>query len=183
MFAYVTVNYKNGISLSSAQRYISTPEDENIIRLPVKKTRIIFQPNMGIEGWLVEIVGSMFQFYEPQITKGPLDLFGITCERGDLTTYSIGEYRLKSVSQNLLQFDAYSPQKRNLYIEVCSGTYGKYVTYTAKVNLNTKSWTKYALKLSDFKDENFVPLKSWRDVKKLSFKETSGVLLTNIIWV
>ncbi|MCR4874236.1 MAG: hypothetical protein K5923_00665 [Clostridia bacterium] len=183
VFAYVTVNYKNGVSLSSAQRYITTPEDENIVRLPVKKTRIIFQPNMGIDGWLVEIVGSMFQFYEPQITKGPLDLFGITCERGNLTTYSIGEYRLKSVSQNLLQFDAYSKDKRNLCIEVCSGTYGKYVNYTANVALSTKGWTKYALKLSDFKDENLVPLKSWRDVKKLSFKDTNGVLLTNIIWV
>ncbi len=183
LFAYVTVNYKNGISLSSIEKYIPTPDEDAVTRLPVKKSRIIFQKNMGIDSWLVEIVGSMFQFYEPQIVQGPLSLSGITCEKGNLTTYSIGDYKLKSVTQNLLQFDAYSKTERNLVVEVCSGTYGKYVTYRATVKLNSPNWKKCSLKLSDFKDENLIPLKSWRDVKKLSFLNTSGVLLTNIIWV
>ena len=138
---------------------------------------------MGIEGWIVEIVDSMFSFYEPQILQGPLDLSGITCERGNLTTYSIGEYKLRSVSENLLLFDAYSKKKTSLIVEVCSGTYGHYKTYRAKVQLSNDSWKKCSLKLFDFKDENLVPLKAWRDVKKLTFIDLNGILLSNIIWV
>ena len=183
VFAYVTVNYKNGTSLSSIEKYISIPNDETIVRLPVKKTRIIFQKNMGTEGWLVESEGLMFQFFEPKIIEGPLGLSGLTCESGNLSTYSIGEYKLKSVSQNLLQFDAFSSKPRSLKIQVCSGTYGKYKTFTAIAKLTKPTWTKCSLKLFDFKDENFIPLRSWRDVKKMSFIDASGILLTNIIWV
>ena len=183
LFAYVTVNYKNGISLSSTQKMLTIAEDDEVQRLPVKKTRIIFQKSMGIDSWIVEIVDSMFHFYEPQIVAGPLNLAGITCEKGNLTTYSIGEYKLQSVSQNLLQFDAYSKQERDLIVEVISGTYGKYVTYTAKAHINSPNWEKISFKLSDFKDANLIPLKAWRDVKKLSFRNTNGVLLNNIIWV
>ena len=183
IFAYVTVNYKNGISLSSIQKDLSIPDEEIIQRLPVKKSRIIFEKNMGIDGWIVEIVDSMFNFYEPQIVVGPLNLSGLTCEKGNLTTYSIGEYKLKSVSQNLLQFDAYSKTPRDLVVEVVSGTYGKYVKYTSTIHIDSPSWKKISLKLSDFKDENRIPLKSWRDVKKLSFQNANNVLLNNIIWV
>ena len=183
LFAYVTVNYKNGISLSSTLKYLPLGEDAQVIRTAVKKTRIIFQKSMGIDDWIVEIVGSMFQFYEPQIVQGPLNLSGITCERGNLTTYSIGSYKLKSVTQNLLQFDACALSDRKLTVQVCSGTYGMYKTYTAHVNLEKDKWKKCSLKLFDFKDDNLVPLKSWRDVKKLAFIDASGVLLNNIIWV
>ena len=183
VFAYVTVNYKNGISLSSIQKHLAIPEDDIIQRLPVKKSRIIFQKSMGIDSWIVEIVDSMFHFYEPQIVTGPLNLSGITCEKGNLTTYSIGEYKLQSVSQNLLQFDAFAKGARDLVVEVVSGTYGKYKKYTAKVHLSSPRWEKVSLKLFDFKDENLIPLKTWRDVKKLSFQNTNGVLLNNIIWV
>ncbi len=183
IFAYVTVNYKNGISLSSTQKHLTIQEDDIVQRLPVKKSRIIFQKSMGIDSWIVEIVDSMFHFYEPQIVTGPLNLSGITCEKGNLTTYSIGEYKLQSVSQNLLQFDAYAKTERDLVVEVVSGTYGKYVKYTAKAHLSSPNWEKISFKLSDFKDENFIPLKAWRDVKKLSFRNTNGVLLNNIIWV
>ena len=183
LFAYITVNYKNGISLSSIVKYLRIPNDTQVVRNPIKKTRIIFQKNMGIDDWIVEIIGSMFQFYEPQIEQGPLNLSGLTCERGSLATYSIGSYKLKSISQNLLQFDACSIKDRKLLVEVCSGTYGMYKTYTAKVELKKDKWTKCSLKLFDFKDENLVPLKSWRDVKKLAFIDANGVLLNNILWV
>lgn len=183
VFAFITVNYKNGISLSSSLRYLTIDEDPQIVREPIKKTRIIFQKNMGIDGWLVEIVGSMFQFFEPQIVQGPLNLSGITCESGSLSTYSIGSYTLKSVSQNLLQFDACANQNRDLIIEVCSGTYGAYKTYRAKASLQKDTWKKCSLRLSDFKDKDLISLKSWRNVKKLSFIDANGVLLNNIIWV
>ena len=58
-----------------------------------------------------------------------------------------------------------------------------YTTYTAKVKLKKDKWQKCSLKLFDFKDQNLVPLKSWRDVKKLAFIDANGVLLNNIIWV
>ena len=183
IFAFVTVNYKNGISLSSSLRHLTLDEEIEVVREPVKKTRIIFQKNMGIDSWIVEIVGSMFQFYEPQIVQGPLNLSGITCETGNLATYSIGDYTLKSVSQNLLQFDACANEDRDIIVEVCSGTYGMYKTYRAKTTLQKNAWKKCSLKLADFKDENLVSLKSWRNVKKLAFINSSGVLLNNIIWV
>ena len=183
VFAYVTVNYKNGISLSSTLKHFVIQPDAQLIKSAIKKTRIIFQKNMGIDDWLVEIVGSMFQFYEPQIVQGPLNLYGITCEKGNLATYSIGSYKLKSITQNLLQFDACAETDRQLIIQVCSGTYGMYKTYTAKIKLEANKWKKCSLKLFDFKDDNLVPLKTWRDVKKLAFLDANGVLLNNIIWV
>ena len=183
VFAYVTVTYKEGFSLSSTPTYIYTPYDENFIRVNIPRSRIIYQKSYGTKGWIVEQTETILDFLEAQLEEGPLNITGITSPVGDLSTYTIGDYKYKSDAQNILQFDAASKEAKPLTVSIIAGTPGKYDTYYAVVNLNANKWTKCSLKMTNFKTKDMIPLREWGNIKKLSFKNINNTIINNIIWV
>ena len=59
----------------------------------------------------------------------------------------------------------------------------KYEYYRVEARLSGDEWQKIALSHNDFKTAERVPLKDWKKVKKLSFLNIDGTLISNIIWV
>ena len=183
VFAYATVVYKSGYSLSSIQEYMYTPQNEDFIRVNIPRSRIIYQKNFGTKGWIVEQAKTVLDFLEVKQEEGPLKIAGITSPVGDLSTYTIGDYKYKSDAQNILQFDAVATQDRKLTVGIIAGTPGKYDSYFATLSLKANKWTKCSLKISDFKTSGYVPLREWGNIKKLTFKNIDSTLISNIIWV
>lgn len=183
VFAFTSVKYKNGFELSSIPSYIEITPDLKLNKEEIKKSRIIFQKSLGITGWLVEQSSVYVDIVQPKIQQGPLNIYGITSSIGNLSTYTIGEYKFKCELQNLLQFDACSKEARSLVVEICSEKDGKYDYYYSTINLPKNNWTKFALKVTDFKTKNLIPLKDWGNIKKLTFIDVDNTLINNILWI
>lgn len=183
VFAYVTVEYKDGFEVSSVPVFHHLDLNKEYNRRAVKRTRIIYQTTFGTSPWLVENTETYHEMIDPKIDIGPLGIAGITADSGDLSTYTIGEYKYKSENQNLLQFDASTEKDRVLTVCIIAGEVGHFERYFANVNIKEGKWIKCSLKLSDFKTKNLVPLKEWGNVKKLTFINVKDVLFNNIIWV
>lgn len=183
IFSYVTIEYKNGYEISSVPVFYPLDDKKAYQRKQIKKSRIIYQTSFGIFPWLVENTSAFLANHEAKIDIGPLGICGITSDVGDLSTYTIGEYKYKSDNQNLLQFDAASETSKSIEVCIIAGEVGHFEEYYAKVDIHENKWTKCSLKLSDFKTKNLVPLKEWGNVKKLTFKNVNKTLFNNIIWV
>ena len=183
IFAFASVKYKNGFELTSLPTFYEIPQDANIERTEIKKSRIIYQKSFGPNGWIVEQSSVYVDIVEPKIVQGPFGVYGITTQIGNLSTYTIGEYKFKCENQNLLQFDVCSSKSRELTVEITSGSNGVYNLFYSTITIPENVWTKCSLKVSDFKTKDLVPLKEWGNIKKLTFLNVDNALFNNIIWI
>lgn len=179
IYAFVNVFYKNG-SVYSSQVIKITQLDLLDLEPYRKNDQIIYEKKMGIVPFNTEI-NKMFAPHNNITFKiGARDVNGITINTGDLSTYNISD--MSNVDENtLLQFDCYSARETEFEV-VLTDCNGHEYTYTAQVE-NTDEWSKILVELNAFKDAAFVHLKQWTDIKKLTFRNSHGVLFNNILWV
>lgn len=181
--AYISVKYKGDYTLSSLPEYCVIKQNKRILTQKPKKTKIIYQKNLGIQSWYVDNINNTFEEIKPIIKTGGLDINGISAQNGDLFTYSIQESGYQFTPENLLKFDLYSSQDRDVTIVITAGIFGSHHNYYSTVHVNKDEWTKCSLKVTDFKSSSLVPLKSWSNIKKLTIKNINGAVLTNVLWV
>lgn len=181
LFVYATITFKNGSSLSSFPSFIDLRDTYE----PLSQKRlnhIIYQRKYATLGWYVE-GNNCFESAKPILKSGELEIGGISCERGNLITYTIGDTAKNCEDTNLLQFDCFDTLQKT--IKICLTTFEKGVIskYYAVAEILQNQWSKISLQLQDFKNKDFVPLKSWVSVKKLSFETPNGAIFNNLIWV
>lgn len=183
VFAYVTVTYEGDITLSSYMQ-IHRLTEENLEFEPVKrKTRLLYDKRQGISEWVVSGVQDMINPYSPVLDKGAMDIQGITAAGGDLTTFVLGTGKVTPDGGNLFRFDAYSEKARDICVEMSVVRDKKVIRYYACCHIDGGEWYPCTLDTSDFKDDKMIPLRSWDNMKQLTFKDISGMLLNNIMWV
>ena len=183
VYAYAQITYAEGYSLSCLLRTYEVGE-EAITFTPLKRSQIIYERKKGTGSWVAENSDGFEICSTPHMQKGAFDIMGITADKGDLTTYTIGEAKYFGDDDNLLQFDTYCAEERMLELELTVENGGKIARYTATVKLcDGDAWQKHPIEKQHFKTADMLPLKSWRGAKKLTFKNIGGVLINNILWV
>ena len=183
IYAYAQITYAEGYSLSCLLRTYEVGE-EDITFTPLKRSQIIYERKKGTSSWVAEECDEFDICSTPHMQKGAFDIMGITADKGDLTTYTLGEAKYFGDDDNLLQFDTYCAEERTLEVELTVESGGKIARYTTTVKLSDgDAWQKHPIEKQHFKTADMLPLKSWKGAKKLTFKNISGVLINNILWV
>lgn len=181
IFAFVTVNYQDEQSYSSLPIMFDL-SSADLDRVPLKRSHIVYERKSGLDAWIVD--NNKGEYYMPELRPGAYDIMGVTAEKGNLSTYSISDKVFEHKEGSIFQFDCYCAEPRTLYVEMCVEiSWFKYEYYRAKVELGGEEWQKVALSHNNFKTNRRVPLKDWKNVKKLSFINIDGALISNIIWV
>ncbi|MDE5990829.1 MAG: hypothetical protein K2H36_04520 [Clostridia bacterium] len=181
VFAYSSVIYKDGQFYSSLPIMFKLGNAE-LERLPMKTSHIVYERKNGLDAWVVD--NNNGEYYMPELKTGAYDIVGVTAQKGHLATYKISDKKYEHSENSIFQFDCYSPTSRSLYVEMCvEMDVFKYEYYRVEVRLSGEEWQKIALSHNDFKTKELVPLKDWKKVKKLSFLNIDGTLISNIIWV
>lgn len=181
VFAYASVHYKDG------QFYSSLPimfrlDGVDIERVASKRSHIVYERKDGLDAWVVD--NNNGEYFMPELKAGAFDIVGVTAEKGNLATYKISDKIYEQSENSIFQFDCYSEKNRSLFVEVCvEVAMFKYEYYRVEARLSGDEWQKIALSHNDFKTAERVPLKDWKKVKKLSFLNIDGTLISNIIWV
>ena len=181
IFAYASVIYKDG------QFYSSLPimfklDNVDLERLPMKTSHIVYERKNGLDAWVVD--NNNGEYFMPELKEGAFDIVGVTAQKGNLATYKISDKKYEHSENSIFQFDCYSATNRSLFVEMCVEIdLFKYEYYRVEVRLVGEEWQKIALSHNDFKTKERIPLKDWKKVKKLSFLNIDGILISNIIWV
>lgn len=181
LFAYATLTFKNGSSLSSYPVCLDLRQHQSDASAK-RLNHIIYQRKMATLGWYVE-GENCFGGSKPLIKTGELDIGGISTDSGDLITYTISEGARYCEDTNILQFDCFSQSLENLTISLTTFEKGQLVNYSATAPIQSRGWTKLSFELQDFKSKELISLKTWQNVKKLSFKNPRGTIFNNLIWV
>lgn len=181
IFAYTSILYKDG------QFYSSLPimfdlDNVELERLHLRTSHIVYERKNGLDAWVVDNITG--EYFMPELRTGAFDIVGVTAEKGNLATFKISDKKYAHSENSIFQFDCYSPTERSLTIEMCVEIdLFKYENYIVEVRLVGEEWQKIALSHNDFKTKEFIPLKDWKKVKKLTFLNIDGTLISNIIWV
>ncbi len=147
-----------------------------------KRTRIVFERKQGLNAWAVDNVTG--EYFMPELKSGAFDIFGVTANKGNLSTYYISDKNFERKDTSIFQFDCFCQTDRILKVEMSVETNDfSYESYTVDVKLTGGEWQKIALSHCDFKSKDRVPLKNWNSVKKLSYIDIDNTLINNIIWV
>lgn len=182
VFAFVNVEYDNQTVLSSYQSYIKLPQD--VERTLTRRSHIIYERKSGITCFAPSSRNNYIASTTPYLKAGAYDILGITCDESDITTFIVGEDKFIKSDESLLQFDAYSEKNSVIKVVICNKENGKKEYYTASCQVSGDGeWTKCLLEPSSFKTQTFVPLKSWDNIKSLTFSNINGVLIKSILWV
>ncbi len=181
IFAFSSVKYKNGQYYSSLPKMCNL-ENVKLDAITPKRTRIVFERKQGLNAWAVDNVTG--EYFMPELKSGAFDIFGVTANKGNLSTYYISDKNFERKDTSIFQFDCFCQTDRILKVEMSVETNDfSYESYTVDVKLTGGEWQKIALSHCDFKSKDRVPLKNWNSVKKLSYIDIDNTLINNIIWV
>lgn len=182
-YCFLTVEYKNGFSVSSKPIKIVT---ENINNEVLEKTRIIYNSKVDKNIFTVKSMSFFSENSSLIKQKGPSNVFGVGTseEKTTLITYAIGDL-FKTAEENYsLRFYAFTQEDKEITVVVKVLNDNKITDYQTKLNIYaTGDWNAFIIDPQDLKDEFLKPLKSWSQAKILGFKDAENVLFNNFIWI
>ncbi len=180
VFVYATINYANGLSISS---YLACGEYDEELEDDREAQNIVVKGSENYDEFEVDRNAYILFTEEKKLVKTGLGLYGVASTNGGLRTYAISEKRVNK-NRDILQIDFFTQNKKTVYLEVESLEDGKLVKYYANVVARGSSqvFTSIRLVASDFKDKSLIPLESWENVKSFSVV-TPNVAVGNIIFV
>lgn len=148
----------------------------------IASTKIVYNGNMGISHFFATTNEVLLHDDVLKISKGPLKIKGITTKKGSLCfARSINDLSTLD-SSSFLQFDLYSPLKRDLTIEI--HTYPDLKKFNSKISIEGgEFWQKTMLCPSDFKSVEGRTLPSFTNAKLFLFMESEGIIFNNILWI
>lgn len=184
LFAFAVVEYENGLSLSSLIEYMDLKGQP--VRAQEKSygmaLNLIHQA--GEEGGFVEeCTGTVLFEKSLRVAKTPKGMVGLTSNSDGLTTYRFSPSEEES-SSKILQLELYSDKSEEVEIVLLGITNDGTKTYTAKIGVqDTKGlFMSTRLRVTDFKDDRFMPLLKWHGVKSLSIRG-KRVIVGNILFI
>ena len=178
IYAYTTVEYKDGTMLSSPP--IKVDPSQLDIKLNIKNNRIIYEKKYGTKGFFIHTNDLVVSNNHIYLKTGALEISGITSNYGELISYSIGDIENKN-SEAILQFDCFSDIEKTITIKLTDINFNEFF---CEINIsNSKNWQKFSMSVADFKDKDNKPLSSWQDIKAFSFVNAENIIFNNIIWI
>ncbi len=180
VFVYATVNYANGLSISS---YLTCGEYEEDLEDVRDAQNIVIKGSESYDEFEIDRNAYILFQEEKKLVKTGLGLYGVASTHGGLRTYAISEKKVNK-DRDILQIDFFTEKQKSVYLEVESLEEGKLVKYYASVVAKGSSqvFTPVRLVAGDFKDKSLIPLENWENVKSLSVV-TPNVAVGNVIFV
>lgn len=182
-YCFLTIDYKNGFSVSSKPIKIITENKED--KEP-KKTRIIYNSKVDKNIFSVKSLSLFSETSSLIKQKGPSNVFGVGTEeeKSTLITYAIGDLFKTAKDNYSLRFYAYTQIDKEVTVIVKALQDNKLIDYTTKLNIySTGDWNAFIIDAQDLKDKYLKPLKSWSQAKILGFKNAENILFNNFIWI
>ena len=180
IYTTATIIYTDGFIISAPlTSFVPADLDTDIVK-NIKNNRIIFERKLGTRAFFIR---NKELFIDPDriaLASGPLDILGVSSDYNELICYNIGDILNKGVD-NTLQFDCYSELLRTFTLKL---TDRDLVEYSMPLTVGgTDEWIKMTLDAQEFKDINLMTLRSWKDIKAISFVDAEGIIFNNIIWI
>ena len=181
--AYATFSYENGNIISTPIQGIF-PHKLGITAVDRirENYRIMYDGSMGLGSFSCLTKDAILD--ESSLTQayGPFEIKGITVKNGGLSLCRSAA-ELKALDRtSTLHFDAYSPEARELRINMYA--YPEMKRYTAYAKLNGgEFWQKILLDSADFKSDEGKTLAQFRDTKILAIPHAAEVIFNNFLWI
>ncbi len=185
LFAYAIVEYESGFSLSSLVEY------RDLKGLPVKENakkagatlRVIYQAGEEESGFVEDYSGTVLFENSLRLTKTSKGMVGLTSDSDGITTYRFGPDE-GTEKDRILQLELYTALDTQADIILLGRDEEGSKTYKATISVhNTKGlFMGTRLKMTDFKDENLMPLTNWYGIKALSIRGKQ-IVVGNILFI
>lgn len=181
LFVFASVQYKNGITLSSIPNY------QALSSYKVKTSRdklspIIFQHSSDECAFIEVSENAVLLESSIKETTIPVGLKGIKCENGAMVSFAIGAKK-NIPHTKFLQFDTYSDEKEYEFsVTIITGgeTPDEY-TALKEVEAGETFYSQKFLS-NDFKNTDFMPLEDWSRAKGLRIN-TPNIVVGKIMFV
>lgn len=182
LFVFAEAKYENGITLTSPLEYMELA-GQPVKAKPVKPSRIVYDSSEGKSDFVECYKGEVLMSYGLEIVTTPSGTKGIKARHGSLKTYNI-DTRLSSNTDSLLQVEVYSERECEAEIVLREKTKDGIKRYCATINIDdTKGFfIANKLKLTDFKDERFMPLTSWVNIRSIEINGMD-IVIGNILFI
>ncbi len=185
MFAFAVVEYLSGFSLSSLVEYC------DLKGLPVKaadkhitgKLRVVYQAGEEESGFVEDYSGSVLFEKSLRVVNIGKGMVGLTSDSDGLITYRFCPEEGTERSR-LLQLELFSKEKTAVEIVVIGNSKEGSKNYNANILVqDTKGYfMSTKLKITDFKDENMMPLNTWCGIKALKICGKQ-IVVGNILFI
>ncbi len=180
---FAVITYKNGLTLSSlvCSKKLAKTEQKHSNLIFSGKTKtgsfVSYKTEKGL-------IGNVFYPYNvsPEIVEGPYGIRGILCTESILC-YNIGEKSFNKSEGTIIKFDFYSKEFCKLTIELFAEN-NPFEVYSLSLDLSVgATWKNLVLKLSDFKSDCQMPIKSYEGIYALNFKSESTFIINNVLLI
>ncbi|MBQ4073435.1 MAG: hypothetical protein IJD50_06960 [Clostridia bacterium] len=185
LFAYAIVEYESGLSLSSLVEY------RDLKGLPVKEKvknanatlRVIYQAGEEESGFVEEHSGTVLFEKSLRLVETAKGMVGLTSDSDGLRTYRFCPTE-GTDKDRILQLELYTVEDAEAEIILLGVSSEGSKTYKATIAVNnTKGlFMGTRLKITDFKDDNLMPLTNWYGVKALSIRGKQ-IVVGNILFI
>ena len=180
--AFASVSMENMVELSCSPVIGIVPSKLGVKAntVSVGDDRIIYTGNMGLGRFSSESNGVILDEKNLSTEIGPFNIKGISVKSGRLIMYRSTREQFSSQRDAVLQFDAYSKEKKTVLFSVHVND----EKHTAVINLNGgECWQKISLSTADFKNQYGKHLSLFADGKKFSFEQCENVIFNNFLWL
>lgn len=182
LFAFAEVVYENGITLTSTVDYLELSGQPVKIK-PHKPSRIVYETSAGLSDFVECYADEVMYLRALEKVTLPSGSKGLRCGIGCMKTYHI-DPAFPYTADNLLQIEFHSENAVTVSVVLQESVEGAVKSYTASVSLLPAKgfFTATKFKLTDFKDEKYMPLTSWARVRSLSVSG-DGIVIGNILFL
>ncbi|MFI3228969.1 MAG: hypothetical protein R3Y23_02225 [Bacillota bacterium] len=181
LFVYADVCYSNGLICSTVVDFLDLSGQE-VIQENRIITNIVFEPSFGVQCFVSECSGVARLENSLGLVELESGVTGITAGEWGIKTYNIGTHSAQ-FADNILRIDFATDVETDVILTVQRVVKGDIVSFSYTVNIpETNGYFKSVmLTASSFKDERYMSLEDWRDVKSLAI--SGGVIVGSIIFI
>ncbi len=179
VFVYATVNYLDGLSISSFMNYEPLPESHS----DIARHNVVLSGAKSYDEFEIDRNSFLLIENEKKIITTGLGLKGVAAKNGGLRTFSVNDGEIGE-NASILQMDFYSEKQKMVVVEIEKCEDGILTKYSASAEIggSTKVFIPVRFSPSDFKTKDRIPLEDFNDLKSLSIL-TPGVGVGNILFV
>lgn len=181
-YAYVRVEYENGMALSSVEEYLDTT-GLDISCEKEANLRIIYNSSKKYANFAETTSDEFLYTKSISIKENKLGLKGICSGSGSLVTYAIGHIT-KVNDFHTLQIDIRVEEEIDVAIKLLKVT-DKETEYKVQFKAlpGADIYKDYRFEVNAFKELNMMPLDSFKDVKVISIESKGESVISNILFI
>lgn len=181
VYYYITAEYEDSS--------VSTPLFDSLIEKQVYKegtARIFYESRFGTDSFTVERLDKTFLDDDAMLKEGACGIKGLTTTRGKLVSYKMNDSRYAYPENFILQLDTYTDVEGEIVIKLLKKVNNELVWFCAKSEVKPSGkWEKQSFPTVEFKTDDFLVMKDWKDIYKMSIEgfDKANLLINNIIFI